>query len=309
MSYKHFKNITIQQLETLIELVEAGSFTGAARRMRLSQPTLTKHVKHLEDMAGTHVVVRTNAGISLTPEGRILYDHARRICRIRDEAHDKIQIMRNQESGAVFICASNIPSTYILPRLLGRFKKLHPEIHLHIQAGDSGEALERVLTGQAEIGFIGNETHEKKLHVEPLWKDNLVLAAQAGCGPATAGALTPEELATLPFIIRERGSGTRETLEHYLQGRTGKSLADFNIVSEMGSTEAIKEAIIAGVGMSIISDQAVERERGQGIISVIPIDHFSIERKFYLIYKKQLNLMAYHRRFLSFVRSTKTIDR
>ncbi|MBN1382642.1 MAG: LysR family transcriptional regulator [Deltaproteobacteria bacterium] len=305
MSYSQFKNITIQQLEILIELVEAGSFTQAARRIYLSQPTLTKHIKNLEEMIEFPVVIRTRGGVSLTPEGRILYDHARRICRLRDDAHDKILKLKDQDRGDIFVCASNIPSTYILPRLLGGFQKLYPRIRIQIQVGDSEEALQMVLTGQSEIGFVGKEPHEKRLNVEPLWTDQLVLAAPADHEWQKVPAITLTELAKVPFIIRERGSGTRETLDIYLQKNAGVNLSDFTVVCEMGSSEAVKEAVIAGVGVSILSDQAVAREREEGIIAVIPIRDFHIERNFYLIYKKQFNLMAYHRRFLDFVRKNR----
>jgi DNA-binding transcriptional LysR family regulator len=224
---------------------------------------------------------------------------------LRDEAHEKIQKMKDEESGDISICASNIPSTYILPRLLGPFNKLYPQIRIHIHVGDSEETQDMVLSGQAEIGFIGKETFEKKLHAEPLWKDELVLVAPVDHVLAETGSVTLNDLVKTPFIVRERGSGTRETLDGHLQKHLGISLADFNTVCEMGSTEAVKEAVIAGIGVSILSDHAIERERRQGIIAVIPIGLFFIERNFYLIYKKQMNLMAYHRRFLDYVRKSK----
>jgi DNA-binding transcriptional LysR family regulator len=308
MSYGQFRNVTIQQLEILIVLVETGSFTRAARTMLLSQPTLTKHIKNLEDMLDSRVVERTNTGISLTPEGRILYDHARRMCKLRDEAHDKIQKIKNRVGGDIFACASNIPSTYILPRLLGKFKKLNPDIRFHIQVGDSEEALQMVLMGQAQIGLIGKETQDKKLHVEPIWKDKLVLVGPMGHELARRPSVTLDQLIKLPFISRERGSGTRETMDMYLRKYRGIGLSDFNTVCEIGSNEAVKEVVLAGVGVSILSDLAVERECLQGIMTVIPVDDFSIERKFFLIYKKQLNLMTCHQRFIDFLRLNRTVD-
>jgi len=307
MSYGQFRNITIQQLEILIALVEAGSFTSAARNMLLSQPTLTKHIKNLEDMIDSRVVVRTNTGITLTPEGHVLYDHARRMCRLREEAHDKIQKMKDHEGGEISVCGSNIPSTYILPKLIGRFKKRRPDIRFHIQVGDSEEALQLVLAGHAEIGLIGKEVREKKLRAEAIWKDNLVLVASAQHEWSRRSSVSFAELIKAPYVLRERGSGTREAMEVYIRKHFGIGISDFNTVCDMGSTEAVKEAVIAGIGVSVLSDQAVERECVQGILKIIPIDHFNIERKFFLIYKKQFNPMTCHRHFIDFVRGNRTV--
>jgi DNA-binding transcriptional LysR family regulator len=301
MSYDQFRNITIQQMESLIYLVEEGSFSRAAKRVFLTQPSLTKHIKNLEEAVNAKIVNRENMGISLTPEGKILYDYARRMLKLRDEAKEKIVRAKDNESGNIFISASTIPATYILPYLLNEFKRLFPDIRAYIQANDSEETLGMILNNQAEIGFIGKKTLNKRLNVEPLWKDTLVLAIPEDHPWRKRKHVTLDEVSKEPYIIREMGSATREITEEYLLKNTDKSLSKFNIVSEMGSSESIKEAIIAGLGISIISIHAIKRELKQGTLIAMPIQDCTIKRYFYLIYKKQLSLMHHHKLFLEFV--------
>jgi DNA-binding transcriptional LysR family regulator len=302
MSYDQFKNITIQQMESLIHLVEEGSFSRAAKKMFLTQPSLTKHIKNLEESINARIVNRKNTGVSMTPEGKVLYDYAKRILRLRDEAKEKISRLKESESGSIFISASTIPATYILPSLLNRFKGVYPDIRAYIQTHDSEETLEMILDNQAEIGFIGKQTFNRRLNVESLWRDRLVLAVPADHSWVKKKYVTLDEVSKEPFVIRERGSATREILEEYLRKNTDMSFSKFNVVCEMGSSEAVKEAIIAGLGVSILSIHAIKRELKQNILIEIPIQDCGIQRYFYLIYKKQFSLMHYHKLFLEFVK-------
>ncbi len=302
MSYDQFKNITIQQMESLVRIVEEGSFSRAAKKVFLTQPSMTKHIKNLEESVNARILNRRNRGIFLTPEGKILYDYAKKILRLRDEAKEKISRMKENESGSIFIRASTIPATYILPRLLNDFKKLFPDIRAYVQTSDSEETLEMILYDQAEIGFIGKQTFDKRLHVESLWEDRLVLAVPADHLWVKKKYVTLGEVSKAPFVIRERGSATREILEDYLRKNTDRSLSMFNCVCEMGSSEAVKEAIIAGLGVSILSVHAIKRELQQGVLCEVPIQDCTVQRHFYLIYKKQFSLMHYHKLFLEFAK-------
>jgi DNA-binding transcriptional LysR family regulator len=305
MSYDTFKNITMQQLEALNQLVDAGSFTRAADKMFLTQPTLTKHIKNLEDAVGTQIINRASKGLSLTPEGQVLYNYAKRMTRLREEAKEKILEMRDHEAGHVFLCASTIPATYILPRLLGQMRKTYPEIRVHMQTCDSEETQQLIINGQSEMGVIGKEPYDKRLCVETLWQDELVLIAPADHpGLGHGKTISMEQLIKEPFVVRERGSGTRENIEGHLQKHYHLTFAAFNIVSEMGSSEAVKEAVIGGLGLSVISLYAVERELKQGLLSVIPLEGGNIERHFYLIYRKHLHQLNYHKRFLEVLKAS-----
>jgi DNA-binding transcriptional LysR family regulator len=302
MSRDKFMDITIQQLEVLMALVEAGSFTRAAVKLSLSQPSLTKQIQNLEEAVGSRLVNRGVTGISLTPEGQIIYGYAKRTIRLREDAKERVVRLKAQESGHIYVAASTIPATYILPRLLSRLKHTHPDIRVHIQMHDSEETLQIVLNDQAEMGFIGKEPINKKLVVQRLWKDSLVLAVPASHPLSNRRAVKVEELREIPFIIREKGSATRDIIEECLEKQLRTSLSRFNVICEMGSSEAVKEAILAGLGVSILSVFAIERELKQGMLATVDISDCAVERYFYLIYKKQLSLMKYHKRFFDFVK-------
>jgi len=302
MGHDGFRNITLQQLEALTRLVETGSFTRAAERMHLTQPTLTKHIRNLEGAVGARAVDRKNTGISLTPEGRILYDYARRIARLREDAQEKIGNIMSDESGHIFLCASTIPATYLIPRFLGSLHQSDPEIRVHIQTGDSEEMIQAILGDQAEMGIVGRNSADRRLKVDPLWNDRLVLAVPAGHPWAKRTHVDLGEISEVPFILRERGSGTRSALEECLALPGGRPLGSFSISCEMGSSEAVKEAILAGLGVSVLSVHAMERELAAGILAAVPIKRFAITRRFYLIYRKQFRLMKHHRRFLTTIK-------
>ncbi len=302
MSKDKFRNITIQQLEVLTALVEAGSFTRAAAKLSLSQPSLTKQIQNLEEAAGSRLVNRGVTGISLTPEGQIIYDYAKRIIRLREDAKERVVRHKAQESGHIYVSASTIPATYILPHLINRLKQTHNDIQVHMQIHDSEETLQTILNDQAEMGFIGKEPVNRKLVVQRLWKDHLVLAVPFDHPLAKQKTARTEDLTKMPFIIREKGSATRDIIEECLQKQVGVSLSRFNVTCEMGSSEAVKEAILAGLGVSILSTFAIKREISQGILTALHISNCNMERYFYLAYKKQFPLMIYHKHFLDLVK-------
>jgi len=297
-----FKNITIQQMEAIIALVEEGSFSRAAQRMLLTQPALTKNIKNVEDCLGTRLANRSSAGISLTPEGKILFDYARRMVKLRDEARGRIMALSKDTGGNVYLSASTIPATYILPRALSDFNKKNADIHIYIKTADSEEAMNMVLDNEVELGFIGKNPLNKKLKAESLWKDRLILVVSKDHAWCKKKSVTLPELLNEPFVIREKGSATKELFESYLKKSKSISLAQFNICGELGSSEAIKEAVIAGWGVSVISAHAVSRELSQGLLCEVPVQGYLMERNFYLIYRCQFDFRSFHKTFISFIK-------
>jgi len=302
MSYDTFKNITIQQLEALIHLVAERSFSRAARKMFLTQPSLTKHIKNLEDAVGAKVINRQNTGVTLTLQGRLLYEYAQKVLGLREGVKEKMLKSMEKDSGTIDLIASTIPANYILPYILGDFNKKYPKIKIYIKTVNSEEALDMVLNKHAEIGFIGKKPLSRKINAEPIWKDRLVIAVSGTHLWSERSSITANELMDEPFVIREKGSGTREILENYLKENAGSDFR-LNIVAELGSSEAIKEAIIAGLGVSFISIHAIRRELKQKLLVEIPVSGWVVERYFHVIYTKQLNLMPHQEIFLNFCKT------
>jgi DNA-binding transcriptional LysR family regulator len=302
MNIGHFKNITLQQMEAVISLVEEGSFSRAAKRMFLTQPALTKNIKNAEDYLGVRLVNRSNMGTSLTPEGKILYNYAQRMVKLRDEAREKILTLHENVGGNIYISASTIPATYILPHVLSAFGKIHPDIRVYIKTADSEEAMNMVLENEVEIGCIGKQPSNKKLTAEPLWKDRLILAIPKQHRWRKKKSITLSELLDEPFVVREKGSATRELFESCLKESKPINLSQFNICSELGSSEAVKEAVIAGLGVSVISIHAIERELSQGLLFELPLQSCRMERNFYLIYKRHFDFRPAHKIFIDFLK-------
>ncbi len=298
-----FKHITLQQLEALVALVEERSFSDAARKMMLSQPSLSKHIRNLEIFVNSPLINRTKTGISLTSEGTILFAYAKKILKLRDEARDKIVSLGDTLSGHVYIGTSTIPSTYILPPLLTGLKKDHPDIRIHILSGDSDDILEMVLSSQVEIGFIGKHTHDSRIVSEPIWQDELIPVASKGNPIADLRKVTFGDIIREPFILREKGSGTRAILEDYLKTQGHEPLSRFTIACELGSSEAVKEAVISGLGISILSIHAVKREISQGLLTRIPLEGPRILRSFFMITRRQFSPMQHHRVFIEYAKA------
>ena len=296
------RSITMQQLEALIHLVEERSFSRAARRMHLTQPSLTKHMKNLEMVINAELVDRTTRELSLTAEGKVLYATAKKIFKILDEAEEKIAHEKNGEEGIIYISASSIPATYILPRLLTRFSGQYNNIQCRIQVNDTESTVNMICDDNAEIGFIGKQVSQSKLTVEPLWDDRLILVVPQSHPFARREMVTWHEVQREPFIMRERGSATRSIFEEHLK-KKGYHTEDLTIVCEVGSSAAVKEAVMAGLGVSYISMHAVKNEIAAGNLRDVPVNGDTVlERKIYLIYKKHRLLKRHHHLFLDYIR-------
>ncbi len=301
MNTDHFKNITLQQMEALICLAEEGSFSLAAKKMHLTQPALTKSIRNAEDYLGARLVNRSSTGITLTPEGKILYDYARRMIKLRDEAKEKITSLGANTGGNIYIGASTIPATYILPRVLAALRQKNPEITVNIKTADSEEVMNMVLAGEVEMGIIGKKPVNKKLSSKKLWKDNLNLVVSRTHPWSVKKAVLMKDLLNEPFVLREKGSATRDFLESYLKEEKSVNLSQFNVCAEMGSSEAVKESVIAGLGVSIISSHAVAREIAQGLLAEITIQGCRMERNFYFIYRYNFDFRPMHKTFAEFL--------
>jgi DNA-binding transcriptional LysR family regulator len=302
MTDDQLKHITLQQMEAFIYLVQERSFSRAAKRMFLTQPALTKTIHNMEDCLGVKVVNRSSTGVSLTPAGKILYNAAHRMLKLRREAADKIQELNADKGGNIYLGASTIPATYILPYAVSSFRKSHQDIRIFVKTEDSEEVLNMVLDREVEIGCIGKEPQSRKVKSEPLWDDRLILVVPGQHRWAERDRVELNELMQEPFVLREKGSATREVFENYLEERKSASLSQLNICGEFGSSEAIKEAVIAGLGVSVLSVHAVKRELASGILLEIPLASCCMERRFHLISLQQFECRPHHGAFIQFLK-------
>ena len=273
----------IKKLDLFCKVVELKSFTKAAQAVQLSQPTVSDHLRTLEEELGQKLVDRLGREVQPTPVGRLLYSYAIKILRLQQEALQAIRQYNGKLSGATFIGASTIPGTYILPKLISTFHHQFPEIKTVVQISGSRAIAQKVLAGEHDLGLVGAIWNEKGLEWTPLFADTLILVAHPDL--ALDQPLSAADLLGQPFILREPESGTRRVIAHILEG-LGYKESDLQEVAMLGSNEAVKEAVKAGLGISMLSRRAVAEEIDRGTLKEWVLADVSGERSFYLVRHK-----------------------
>jgi DNA-binding transcriptional LysR family regulator len=275
----------MRRLEAFCKVVELKSFTKAAEALLLSQPTISEHIRILEDLLNEKLLDRLGREVLPTPAGRILYQYARNIVQLKDEVVQALEQFKGNLSGRLIIGASTIPGTYILPNLVGSFKKAFPATQITLKISDTAEITEDVVENRIELGFIGSKSQDRRINSEEIAKDELVLAVHPHHPWAEKGKINIKELIGEPFIMRERGSGTRSVMAQLLE-KHGLDVADLNAVAEMGSTEAVRQGIKAGIGVSILSKHAIKDDIAYKAMVAVEIDEISFARSIYMIQRK-----------------------
>jgi DNA-binding transcriptional LysR family regulator len=273
--------VDLRQLEIFVKVAEFGSFSKAAATLFLTQPTVSEHIRTLEDELGVRLLDRLGRGAAVTKAGQLLLVHARRMLAISREARQAMDQFLGRMSGELLIGASTIPGEYVLPALIGRFKEKYPDISITLLIGDSQAVIDWVAEGRAELGVAGARLAHRGVDYKELMPDDLAVVVPAAHPWHGRSLITLEELRSEPLLIRERGSGTRAALEAVL-AEAGLDLGSFRIVGEMGSTQAIKQAVKAGVGVSVVSRRAVEDECKAGLVGCLDVKDLKVTRSFYL---------------------------
>jgi DNA-binding transcriptional LysR family regulator len=275
----------LHRLEVFCKVVELKSFTRAAEASRLSQPTVSEHIRSLEDTAGVKLLDRLGREVMVTQAGRILYRYAQQLLQLRREAIQALHQYRGRLAGHLFLGASTIPGTYILPTLIGTFKAKYPDIQITLRIADSQLTAAGLLSGELELGVIGAKLPETDLDWEQILADELVLAVYPEHPWAGRASIPLAELPRASFILRERFSGTRKVMTQILEEQ-GFDPNQLPVVAEMGSTEAVRQSIKARIGISILSRLAVAEDVERGALVVVPLADIDMHRPFYLVTRK-----------------------
>jgi len=290
----------IHRLEVFCKLVELQSFTKAADAVCLTQPTVSEHIRSLEEMLGEKLVDRLGREVLPTPAGKILYQYARNIIQLRNEAVQALDKFKGNLSGRLLIGASTIPGTYILPGLIGSFKAAHPSIQITLKISSSTEIAEKVMDGSLEAGMVGARLDDPRIELEEIFSDELVLTLYPGHIWARRQSIELGELAGEHFIFREKGSGTRMVMNQALQAH-GFDTSRLYAVAEMGSTEAVRQGIKARIGISILSSKAVAEDLERGSLVAVPLNGIRLSRPFYLAQRKNRQLSPLCTAFLQHI--------
>ena len=278
--------MNLKQLEAFARVAEAKSFSEAAKILYLTQPTVSAHVASLEKELGVCLLMRSTKEVSLTEEGEILYDYAMQMLELEQQIRERFG-SRKKEGAVLRIAASTIPSQYLLPEIMVRFRERYPGVRLRVMETDSAGAVEQILSRRADIGFAGTVLEEKQCIYIPFYQDELVviIPGEGLEGPESA-AETAAWIRRMPVILREEGSGTRKEAQRLLR-QMGIELSELNIVASIQNQETIKRSVRNGMGISILSRLAAEDEIRSGVLRAVPLGETGGKRNINLVFDRR----------------------
>lgn len=291
-----------KQLEAFVAVVDYGSFSEAARRLYLTQPTISAHIRSLEEELHMKLIVRTTKKTNITDKGYQLYDSAVRMLEIRNNL---LENFTGSHRHMIDLAASTIPSSYLLPELLAAFGKTHPDVYFHSMQSDSSDSISRVLDGTVDLALVGQNTRDESCVFVPFCHDELVIATPVNDHYLS---LKDQELPIVfhdfikdPIIIREKGSGTKKEMDLFLE-RIGVTTSSLNVIARMNDLESIKKSIVNGLGISILSARSVADLQRTKQLLVFPLGDTAHKRSFYIVYSKNRILKPHVKQFIQFVR-------
>jgi DNA-binding transcriptional LysR family regulator len=288
------------QLKIFAKVVELKSFSQAGKAVNLSQPTVSSHIKALENDFGCPMIDRLGREMALTKAGEVLYAYARKIIALCEETQSALSDFNGKMKGRLAVGGSTIPGTYILPEIMGGFKKKFPDVVISLRIGDTQTTLEKILAGDIELAIVGAKSYKDNILQKKLLKDEMMLIVAKDEPWTATKQISLEMLTRLPFIVREAGSGTLKAIELNL-ANVHRSLSDLTIVAEMSSTAAVIEGIKNKVGVSILSPMAVSEALASGSLQAITIKGVSFKRSFYLTRHKHRHRSPICKAFSEFV--------
>jgi DNA-binding transcriptional LysR family regulator len=287
----------LQVFHTVARLL---SFTKAAETLHMTQPAVTFQVRQLEEHFNTRLFDRTHNRISLTEAGRTVYGSAERIFELYAEMENAVRGITGEVSGALTIGASTTIAEYMLPTLLGDFKERHPAVTIHLKVSNSEGIVSMVENNAIDLGVVEAPVSNKNLVVEACKRDQLVAIVPPGHCLAGLEQITFPHLLEFPFICREEGSGTREVLTDYL-AQVPECHGILKVAMELGSPEAVKGAVEAGMGVSVVSRATIQKELRLGTLVAVNLDP-PLDRPFSFVHQKQKFRLRVMEELLDFAR-------
>lgn len=291
-----------KQLEAFVAVVDYGSFSEAARKLYLTQPTISAHIRSLEEELHARLIIRTTKKLTITTKGYQLYDSAFRILDIRNNLLENFTGSRKQ---IIDLAASTIPSSYLLPELLAGFGRMYPDVYFHSWQTDSSGAINRVLDGTVDLALTGQNTGDGSCVFIPFCQDNMVIATPVNDHylnlKQKEQPVVFQDFIKDPVIIREKGSGTKKEMDIFLEN-AGIEPSSLNVVARMNDLESIKKSIVNGLGFSILSARSVVDLQKTKQILLFPLEESAHKRSFYIVYSKNRILKSHVRQFIHYVK-------
>jgi DNA-binding transcriptional LysR family regulator len=289
------------QLNIFCKVIELKGFSKAGNAVHLSQPTVSSHIKDLENHFECQLIDRLGKKAVPTKAGELLYRYAHKLITLRDEAESAMAEFHGNIKGRLVIGGSTIPGEYILPKHIGAFMADYPRVSISLEIGDTEKIIQDVRSGFLELGIVGAQTSSKDIDQEKLIEDEMKLVVTSNHKWAKKKSISPELLYDEPFILREPGSGTLKSIKLSFKEKS-LSVDDLNIIAEMGSTEAVIQGIKSDVGVSILSTIAVAEEINSGSLKALTVNKLNLKRSFYLITHKHRSPSPLCKAFMAFLK-------
>ena len=258
------------------------SFTKAAAELYVTQPAVTKHIQELEHQFGTALFDRRGNQISLTAAGNVFLRHAETIMATYRQLEFDMNALKGEPGGTLRVGASTTVAQYVIPPVLARFHEQSADVSISLLSGNTERIEQWLLNDEIDLGLVEGRTHHSDIRYTPFVKDELVLICRADHPLADRDEITLDELRAVPIVLRERGSGSLEVVEHALRG-AGLRLTDLTIEMQLGSTESMKSYLSSSRCMAFVSVFAVQHELQAGTLKIVDVAGLSIQRDFYSI--------------------------
>lgn len=275
--------LTIPALRGFVKLVDEGSFSAAAKRLGVTQPAVSAQIRTLEDHFGTKLIVRSGRSWIPTAAGEQLYAHAGELATVAERLEESMSTFGNLPAGRLNIGASTVPGEFLLPKILGPYCEKYPAVRVCVQVGDTAYIADQLLLRRVDMAVIGAAVAVDRLELIPFATDELVLIASAENGLSQKRSIHRDDLIFHPWVLREQGSGTR-TMVSEAMAAVGLDPERLGVVLELGTTESVKRAVKANVGLSFISTYALEpgETTGSGDLRVLNVPGLKAQRTLYI---------------------------
>lgn len=290
------------QLQIFCKVVDLKSFSRAGRAVHLSQPTVSSHIKDLESHFDCRLIDRLAKEALPTKAGRLLYRYAKRMLALKEETESAMAEFKGKVKGSLSLGGSTIPGAFILPAVIGAFTRRFPEVNIDLTIADTQQITDAILSGDLELGMVGAVSSHSGIHQTPLVSDEMCLVVPDDHRWADKGHITPQQLLSEPFIIREPGSGTLKSIRASF-AEAGLNINDLRVVARIGSTEGIRQCIKSRMGVSILSAMAVAEDVAAGRLKTLTIDGLNLKRAFFLTHHAQRSLSPLCHAFIAFISS------
>jgi len=293
--------MNLDYLITYLEVIKLGSFSEVAKKLAISQPAVSFQIQKLEHEIGIRLIDRSQRVITVTEAGKRFAAFSKSIVEAQAKLQSDLDRLRDEVTGNLVITASTIPGEFLLPSVLASFKSLHPAIGVEMNVSDSICVIAGIRNSDYDIGFCGIAPDGDDLECSKIAEDEIVLIVPAQHPFSEMKKISIADLEGEPFIFREETSGTQQNLQEYLSEINTKVVKP-GAKMVMGTTQAVVTGVESGAGIAFVSNMAIKKSIALGLVKVVKVDGFQLNRAFFLIYRKERVVSRLLQEFISFIK-------